>query len=442
MTTTPTTAERMPPNAMLAEQSTLGCMLRDNETIPEVMAILTSPSFYQDGHQKVFRGIVALHEAHGPANLVTLAEWLRQRHYIDDVGGYGYLADLWETTPTGANAGHYAKMVREKSLCRSLIHVCNDIMVEAYDQNGPADELVAAAEAKMLQVASRQAMGQTTSLANALNMTIDNLDVRAKAASRNDRFLSYGYLDLDEKTAGLHPGELTIVAARPSVGKTSLALNILSHLSVDLRLPTLMCSLEQSRIEIGERLLSMHAGVSCHAIRKAKLTDGDVDAIEQATERIHQAPLTIDDSPNQNLVRIGANARRMRRQERIRCLAVDYLQLIEPDNKRDNRNEQIGVITRRLKCLARELEIPVIVLCQLSREAAKQERPQLHHLRDSGNIEQDADSVLLLYRPEESHGCIEVDVAKQRNGPTGRLTLSFNNQLMRFTNYAPEIGNV
>jgi replicative DNA helicase len=421
-----------------AERACLGACLRDNNTIAEVVSILTPGSFYTDAHQKIFRAIVKLNDSHQPVDLVTVASWLKSQRYVEDIGGYGYLAELWEASPTATNAEYYAKIVREKSLCRTLIHVCNEIANEAYQPIGPADDLVAAAETKVLGIASGQARGQTITLANALNATIDDLDRRVRS-SGTERFLSTGYLDLDEMTAGLHSGELTVIAARPSVGKTSLVLNILSHLSINLRLPTLMCSLEQSRCELGERLLALHAGVSCHAIRKAKLTDGEVDAIQMATERIAEAPLTIDDSPNQGMLRIGANARRLKQRERICCMAIDYLQLIEPENRRENRNEQIGQMTRRLKCLARELEIPVIVLCQLSREAAK-EAPKLHHLRESGNIEQDADSVLLLYRPEESQGRVEVEVAKQRNGPTGTLTLGFNRHLMRFETYAPEIS--
>ncbi len=256
--------------------------------------------------------------------------------------------------------------------------------------------------------------------------------------------LPTGYLDLDEKTAGLQNSELVIVAARPSVGKTSFALNIVRHLAVEQKIPTLFVSLEQSRIELAERLLCCHARVDSHKVRKGHLSSDDMQQLTQAAQDMSEAPLYIDDTPAQGMLRIAANARRLKRQG-LKAVFIDYLQLIDPDNRRDSRQEQVAAISRRLKFLARELEIPVVALAQVNRssEDRQDHRPRLADLRESGSIEQDADTVMMLHRPElhepgQHEGVIEVIVAKQRNGPTGEITLTFLKQFMRFENFAVE----
>jgi replicative DNA helicase len=438
-----TTIDRLPPHSREAEVSALGSMLRDNDVIDDVVQILRDEHFYTDAHQKIYRGILSLHDKRHPADLVTLAEWLKEQKFIEDVGGYAYLAELWDAAPTAANAEYYARIVRDKGLVRQLIHTSTEILRDAYEQSTPADELLGQAERKVFEIAQMGVIGQHITLKVALDEAFKRLDTRT-SHGRPISGLPTGYLDLDEKTAGLQNSELIIVAARPSVGKTSFALNIVRHLVVEHKVPTLFVSLEQSRIELAERLLCCQSRVDSHKLRKGHLSADDMHHLTQAAEELSQAPLYIDDTPSQGMLRIAANARRLMRKG-LKCVIIDYLQLIDPDNRRDNRQEQVANISRRLKYLARELAIPVVALAQVNRssEDRQDHRPRLADLRESGSLEQDADTVLMLHRPEmhepgQHEGVIEVIVAKQRNGPTGEVTLTFLKQFMRFENFAVE----
>jgi replicative DNA helicase len=433
--------ERLPPYSREAERSALGSMLRDNDVIDDVVQIVRDEHFYTDAHQKIFRGIVALHDKHNPADLVTLAEWLKEQQCIEDIGGYAYIAELWDAAPTAANAEYYARIVRDKGLVRQLIHTSTEILRDAYEQACPADEMLGQAERKVFEIAQLGVVGHHVTLHEALNEAFKRLDSRTS----NDRPISglpSGYLDLDELTAGFQNSELIIVAARPSVGKTSIALNFVRNMVVDHQVPVLFVSLEQSRIELAERLLCCHARVDSHKLRQGHLNAEAIQLLFQAGDELSKAPLYIDDTPGQGMLRIAANARRLMRKG-LKAVVIDYLQLIEPDNRRDSRQEQVANISRRLKFLARELQIPVIALAQVNRSSEERQdhRPRLADLRESGSIEQDADTVLMLHRPEmhepgQHEGVIEVIVAKQRNGPTGEVTLTFLKQFMRFENFA------
>jgi replicative DNA helicase len=435
--------DRSPPFNRDAECSVLGSMLRDNDVIDDVVQILKENHFYTDAHQKIWRGIQALHEKRHPVDLVTLAEWLKEQKLIEDIGGYAYLGELWEAAPTAANAEYYARIVRDKGLVRHLIHTSTEILRDAYEQSTPADELLGQAERKVFEIAQMGVIGQHTTLKTALDEAFKRLDART-SHGRPISGLPTGYLDLDEKTAGLQNSELIIVAARPSVGKTSFALNVVRHIVVDHNIPVLFVSLEQSRIELAERLLCCQARVDSHKLRKGHLSADDMHHLTQAAEELSRAPLYIDDTPSQGMLRIAANARRLMRKG-IKAVVIDYLQLIDPDNRRENRQEQVANISRRLKFLARELAIPVVALAQVNRssEDRQDHRPRLADLRESGSLEQDADTVMMLHRPElhepgQHEGVIEVIVAKQRNGPTGEVTLTFLKQFMRFENFAVE----
>jgi replicative DNA helicase len=433
----------MPPYSREAECSVLGSMLRDNDVIDDVVQILRESHFYTDAHQKIYGGILTLHDKRHPVDLVTLAEWLKEQKLIDDIGGYSYLTELWDASPAAGNAEYYARIVRDKGLVRQLIHTTNDILRDSFDQAMPADELLGQAERKVFEIAQMGVVGQHKTLHDAIQEAFERLDART-SHGRPISGISTGYLDLDEKTAGLQNSELIIVAARPSVGKTSFALNVVRHLVVEHQVPTLFVSLEQSRIELAERLLCCHARVDSHKVRKGHLSSDDIHQLTQAGEELSRAPLYIDDTPSQGLLRIAANARRLMRRG-LKAVFIDYLQLIEPDNRRDSRQEQVAAISRRLKHLARELQIPVVALAQVNRssEDRQDHRPRLADLRESGSIEQDADTVMMLHRPElhepgQHEGVIEVIVAKQRNGPTGEITLTFLKQFMRFENFAVE----
>ena len=435
--------ERLPPHSREAERSVLGSMLRDNGVIGDVVQVVRLENFYADAHRKVFAAIIALYDRGHPVDLVTLAEHLKEQKHIDDIGGYAYLAELWDAAPTAANAEYYARIVRDKAVVRHLIHASTEVLRDAYDQAQPADELLEAAERKILDIAEMGVTGQTFTLEEALAQAYDRIDTRHQRDQLAISGLPTGFIDLDDKTAGLQNSELIVVAARPSCGKTAFSLNVVRHIAVEEGHPAFFVSLEQSRIELAERLLCCQARVDSHRLRKGTLSADDMQKLIEAGGRLRNAKLFIDDTPGQGMLRIAANARRLKARHGIKVVVIDYLQLIEPDNRRDSRQEQVAHISRRLKFLARELQIPVFALAQVNRSSEERQdhRPRLADLRESGAIEQDADTVLLLHRPElfepgQHEGIVEVIIAKQRNGPTGEVTLTFLKQFMRFENFA------
>jgi replicative DNA helicase len=435
--------ERVPPQSREAERCVLGSMLRDNAVIPDVINIVRGENFYFDAHQKIYSAITRLYDDGKPVDTIILGEYLRAEKQLEDVGNYPYLAELWEAAPTAANAEYYARIVREKGITRSLIHASTEILRDAYDQAYPADQLLETAERKVLEIAELGVEGQTITLQKALEDAYGRIDSRTGKAHLATTGVPTGYVDLDEKTAGLQPNELVILAARPSVGKTAFALNVVRHVAVDERLPVFFVSLEQSRIELAERLLCCQARVDSHRLRTGRLASDDMQKLIDAGDLMRDARLFIDDTPGQGLLRIAANARRLQRRHDIRMVVIDYLQLIEPEDRRDPRQEQVAQISRRLKHLARELKIPVMALAQVNRssEDRQDHKPRLADLRESGAIEQDADTVLMLHRAGRFDGSqedntLDVIIAKQRNGPIGELTLAYIKQYMRFENYA------
>ncbi len=441
-------ADRLPPHNREAERSVLGSMLRDNKIIPDVVQILRTEDFYVFAHQKIFEAMADIYVIQGkPADAVTLADYLNEKQLVEDVGGYPYLVELWDAAPSAANAVYYGEIVRQKAIVRNLIHACNELQRDAYDQVMPAHELLDSAERRILEVAELGVTGSTTTLQQALNEAYDRIDARKGKDSSVLSGVPTGYVDLDNLTAGFQNSELIVIAARPSVGKTSFALNILRHIAVEENMPAFFVSLEQARIELAERLLCCQARVDSHRLRKGHLGPEDMDKLIAGGEMLRQAQIFIDDTPGQSMLRIAANARRLKLRHNIRLVAIDYLQLIDPDNRRDSRQEQVAAISRRLKFLARELNIPVIALAQVNRgsEDRQDHRPRLSDLRESGAIEQDADTVFLLHRPElhepgQHEGLVEVIVGKQRNGPTGEVSLMYIKQYMRFENFAVNHG--
>jgi replicative DNA helicase len=435
-------ADRLPPQSREAERSVLGSMLRDNLVINEVVQIVRDEHFYQDAHQKIFQAMAALNDKGHPVDLIVLAEELKQRGQIEDIGGYGYLAELWDAAPTAANAEYYARIVRDRAMVRNLIHASTEILRDAYDQTQPADELLEEAERKILDVMQKGVTGQTFTLKQSLDAAFDRIDSRQGREDLSISGLPTGYADLDEITAGLQDSELIIVAARPSVGKTAFSLNLVRNVVVDERKPVFFVSLEQSRVELAERLLCCQAKVDSHRLRKGTLSSEDIEKLMEAGGVLGGAKLFIDDTAGQGMLRIAANARRLKQRHGIKLVVIDYLQLIEPDNRRDPRQEQVAQISRRLKNLAKDLEIPVVALAQVNRasEDRQDHRPRLSDLRESGSIEADADTVMLLHRPDryepgQHEGVIEVIIGKQRNGPTGEITLAYLKQFMRYENY-------
>lgn len=378
--------ERVPPQSREAERCVLGSMLRDNMVINDVLQIVNEESFYFDAHQKIFRAVRTIHDSGKPVDLVILAEHLNSQKQLEDVGRGAYLAELWDAAPTAANAEHYAHIVREKGITRSLIHASTEILRDSYDQSQPADELLAKAERQVLEIAELGVVGQTVTLVEALDETYARIDARNQHKHTSVSGVPTGFVDLDEMTAGLQQNELIILAARPSVGKTAFSLNVVRHIVVEEHLPVFFVSLEQSRIELTERLLCCQAKVDSHKLRKGHLSSDDMNKLIEAGDVLRQAKLFIDDSPAQGMIRIAANARRLRHRHDIRMVVIDYLQLIDPENRRDPRQEQVAQISRRLKFLARELKVPVMALAQVNRasEDRQDHRPRLADLRESG----------------------------------------------------------
>ena len=437
-------ADRLPPQNRDAERSVLGSMLRDNAVIGDVVQIINrAETFYTDGHQKIFDGITKLYDKGKPVDLVLLADHLKEQKHLEDIGGYTYLAELWDAAPTAANAEYYARIVRDKAIVRNLIHAGNEVLRDAYDQSMPADELLESAERKILDIAQMGITGQTFTLEAALNEAYARIDARHERGHESISGLETGFTDLDNITAGLQNSELVVIAARPSAGKTAFSLNLVRHVGVEVGHPVFFVSLEQSRIELAERLLCCQAKVDSHKLRVGKLGGDDMQRLIDAGNELSKAKIFIDDTPGQGMLRIAANARRLKLRHKIRLVVVDYLQLIEPDNRRDSRQEQVAQLSRRLKFLARELQIPVVALAQVNRssEDRQDHKPRLADLRESGAIEQDADTVMLLHRPEmyepgQHEGTTEIIIAKKRNGPTGEITLTYLKQFMRFENFA------
>src|SRR5262249_42517246 len=353
-------AERLPPHNAEAERGVLGSMLRDNGMIGDVVQILHAESFYSDAHQKIFVAIRTLYDKGHPADLITLAEYLKEQKQIEDIGGYPYLAELWDAAPTAANAEYYARIGRDKAIIRNLIHAGSEVLRDAYDQTQPADELLESAERRIFEIAQLGITGQTYTLEQALAEAYDRIDTRHSRDPLSISGLSTGFVDLDEKTAGLQNSELVILAARPSVGKTALALNLARHIAVEEKQPVFFVSLEQSRIELAERLLCSQARVDSHKLRKGHLSSDEMQRLIERGGVLGKTKRLTDDTPGQGMPRIGANARRLKMRHGIKVVFIAYLQLIEPDNRRDSRQEQVANISRRLKFLARELQIPVV----------------------------------------------------------------------------------
>jgi replicative DNA helicase len=427
-----------PPQNLEAERSVLGSMLRDNGCIAEVAALLRAEDFAADGHRKVFAAILGLwHDHRKPADLHTLPEELRRLGHLEDAGHADGLFKLWEAAPSTANVLYHAGIVRDRSLRRALIGVATAILRSAQGPDGqgpqaPACDLIEEAEQNIFALSEHGVRGAAFPIGEAIDPCLERIQARIQGSAQG---LPAGFLDLDSLTGGFQDGELILIGARPSAGKTA----ILDNLAVRGNLPAFFASIEQSRLEVVERLLCLEGRVDSLAVRRGKILPGDRDRLMDAAEALRPAPLYLDDSSGQGVLDIAANARRLKAARGIKAVCIDYLGLIEPEDRRAPRCEQVGNISRRLKLMARELSLPVICLAQLNREveSRKDERPKLSDLRETGELEQNADVVILLHRPKNSLSTLDLIVAKQRNGPTGELTLTFQREFYRFDNHAP-----
>ena len=441
--------DRKMPQAIDAEQGVLGSLLLLPEKFDEVALILRPDDFYDEANCRVFSHLIEMHDAGRQIDPMLLVQHIRDAGDYELIGGAAYIAELGAAVPTAAHAEYYAGIVREKATLRALIHASTDILRDAYDPTIPSREMLGRAEERVFAILEEKGKGQVSSIREVLHEALERIDARMK---QDHAFggLETGLDDFDEMTGGLHGSELLILAARPSMGKTALALNIAEHISVDCQHPTLFVSLEMSKLELGDRLLCSRARVNGHRLRNGQISKEESSLLIRTANEVSTAPLYIDDSPSRTMTEIAATARRLKRRHGLELIVIDYLQLIDPDNASDPRQEQVSKIARRLKGLARELNIPVLCLAQLNRqvESSRDNKPQLSHLRESGAIEQDADVVMFVHRDEyfqtndedreRVRGEADLIIRKQRNGPVGDVKLTWLHDFTRFTNAAPQ----
>jgi replicative DNA helicase len=432
---------RVPPHNLEAEQSTLGGMLLSQEAVAEVVEEVSSFDFYASKHELIFNAIVNLFGKGEPTDVIAVTDELNKQGNLLKAGGSDYLHSLASYVPTAAAAGYYAKIVAEKAILRRLIDAGTRIAQSGYESQGEVEDLVNQAQAEVYKVASQSSKEDYVGLSESLEAAIHEIEV---AQNRGGELTGTptGFTDLDAYTHGLHPGQLVIVAARPAVGKSTFALDIARNASVKHNQATIFFSLEMGRAEIAMRMLSAESSIYLQSMRKGTISDGDWTRLAAVRGRINDAPLFIDDSPNMSLVEIRAKCRRLAQQVDLKLVVIDYIQLMSSGKKVESRQQEVSEFSRALKLLAKELGVPVVALSQLNRQAeqSKDKRPELSHLRESGSLEQDADVVVLLHREgiyERDHpraGEADLILAKQRNGPTGTVTVAFHGQYSRFVN--------
>ncbi|MFF7994064.1 replicative DNA helicase [Kitasatospora xanthocidica] len=433
--------ERVPPQDLAAEQSVLGGMLLSKDAIADVVEVLKPADYYRPAHEMVHGAILDLYARGEPADPITVAGELTKRGELQRVGGASYLHTLVNSVPTAANAEYYAQIVHERAVLRRLVEAGTRIAGMGYAAEGDVDEIVNAAQAEIYAVTEQRTNEDYAPLADIMEGALDEIEA---IGSRNGQMsgVPTGFADFDALTNGLHPGQMIVIAARPAMGKSTLALDFARACSIHHKLPSVIFSLEMGRNEIAMRLLSAEARVALHHMRSGNMTDDDWTRVARRMPDVSEAPLFIDDSPNLSMMEIRAKCRRLKQRNDIKLVVIDYLQLMQSGGSRraENRQQEVSDMSRNLKLLAKELEVPVIALSQLNRgpEQRTDKRPMVSDLRESGSIEQDADMVILLHREDayekESPRAGEADliVAKHRNGPTATITVAFQGHYSRF----------
>ncbi|MFZ5391357.1 MAG: replicative DNA helicase [Patescibacteria group bacterium] len=438
--------DKLPPQNLEAEISTLGALLLDKDAIVKVADILEPNDFYKDAHGDIYEAMVQLYEARTPIDILSLSSRLQEKGKLESVGGHSYLSSLAESVPTASHVVHYAKIVQRKSTLRRMLAAAAEITGLGYQETDDVEDLLDQAERKLYGISQKYYRENFIPIKHVLNEAFDRIDELHKESGKL-RGLPTGFADLDNILAGLQKSDLVILAARPSVGKTALALDIARNIATKQKTPVGIFSLEMSKEQLVDRLLCSEANVDMWRMRTGKLSEREDDfpRIGHAMGVLSEAPIFIDDSATANIMEIRAKARRLQLEHGLGLIMVDYLQLME-GRPAENRVQEVAEITRGLKALARELNVPVLALSQLSRavEMSKPAIPKLSHLRESGSIEQDADVVMFIYRkaadknyqtedllPEERN-VAELHVAKHRNGPTGLVKLFFNDAYVSF----------
>lgn len=436
--------ERVPPHSLEAEQSVLGAILLDRDALLQVAEVLRVEDFYREAHRLIYSACLDL-EARGEAvDLLTVTEELRRRGELEAVGGASYLTTLTTVVPSVANAGHYARIVAQKAALRQLIQVAHRIAERAYDEDGDVIEIIDEAERLILQVAGGRYREGFVSIKEVLVNTFQQLE---RVASHKGEVTGLPtFSDLDRLLSGLQPSDLIICAARPGMGKTSFCLNIAQNVAVKKKVPVAIFSLEMSRDQVVQRMLAAEAMVEQHRLRTGYLKEDDWARLVSAASLLAEAPIYIDDTPAITVMEVRAKARRLQAECGLGLVVIDYLQLMQAHRRVDNRQQEIALISRALKALARELNVPVLVLSQLNRgvEQRQDKRPVMADLLESGAIEADADVIIFLYRPQyydpdtDKKGIAEVIVAKHRNGPVGTVEMAFLPEFTKFVDLAPE----
>ena len=433
--------ERTPPQDVIAEQSVLGGMLLSKDAISDVVEILRERDFYRPAHELIYDAIVDLYGRGEPADPVTVSAELTKRGDLVRAGGAPYLHTLISSVPTAANAGYYAKIIRERAIMRRLVEAGTKIVQLGYTDEGEVDDAVDQAQAEVFAVTERRESDDYVQLSQLMPEAYD--EIEKIAAGVTGQGVKTGFKDLDALTNGFHPGNMIVLAARPAVGKSTLGLDIARYASIHKRETSVIFSLEMSRSEITMRMLSAEARVPLNNIRSGRLSEEEWARMARRMGEISDAPMFIDDSPNLSLMEIRAKSRRLKQRHDLKLIVIDYLQLMTSGKRVENRQQEVSEFSRQLKLLAKELNVPVVAISQLNRspEQRSDKKPMLSDLRESGSIEQDADLVILLHREDlydsqNRSGEADLIVAKHRNGPTRTITVSAQLHLARFTDMA------
>ena len=442
--------DRQPPFSLEAETGVLGSLMLMPDACDDVVNIIRKEDFYDEANSKLFAHIMEMHNTARKIDLTLLRERLVASGDFELVGGAAGLAEIFTSVPTAAHAVYYAEVVREKATMRNLITTCTEILTDAYDPTNESGSMLNSAEQKVFSIRESRQRSNLSAIDEVLQVAMDRLESRVRGEVQPGT-VETGFTDLDRLTGGLHASELAVLAARPSMGKTAFVMNITENIVMRSRKPALFVSLEMAAIELIERMLCSVAKVNGHRLRNGSLSADDRKRLINVTGELSKVPLFIDDSPTRNISEIAATARRiLRREGELGVVVIDYLQLIQPDDPRDPRQEQVAKMARRLKGLARELKVPILCLAQLNRQAedTRDHRPRLSHLRESGAIEQDADVVMFVHRKDyyrssddvedDNRGEALIIVAKQRNGPTDDVELTWMREYTRFEDRAAE----
>lgn len=437
------TLDKIAPQNLEAEMAVLGSMLIAEEAISVAMETLDSDCFYKDTHRKIFEAVAGLYSVNKAIDLITLTDELKRNGALDEIGGASFLTALVNSVPTAANISHYVNIVKEKSILRSLINNATRVVSLCYESEGNIEEVVDSAERLIFEVKDKRQKGSFLHLKEIVKDSIEIIDKLYQKKAHVTGIPS-GFIDFDLKTAGLQPSDLIVIAGRPSMGKSALALGIAEYAGVIEKIPLAIFSLEMSKEQLVQRMLCSHARVDANKVRTGYLAVSDWPRLTAAAGKLSEAPIFIDDTPAISVMELRAKARRLKMHHDIQLIILDYLQLMRGSFGIENRQQEISEISRSLKALARELNVPVVAVSQLSRavESRQDHRPQLFDLRESGAIEQDADLVALILREEyynpseENRGLAEIMIAKQRNGPVGSLKLTFLKEYTRFENIA------